>query len=1144
MAHASALCKRGARQTGPSCYSRATSPMKCTSCGHDSPPGQKFCGECGSRLEAICPSCQSKNPPGQKFCGDCGAPLGGAPRPASAPAPPAAETPPAPAERFASPQSYTPKHLAEKILSSRSAVEGERKQVSVMFTDVSGFTAMSERLDPEEVHGIMDRVFEIVLAAVHRFEGTINQFLGDGVMALFGAPIAHEDHAHRALGAALAIQRELGPVRDDVRRLHGVEFRLRIGINTGLVVVGAIGRDLRMDYTAVGDTTNLASRMLNIAQPGQIVCTPATHRLTAGFFEFEDLGEFTVKGKSEPVRAWAIMRERRGRTRLEVSRERGLTPMLGRSEEMEALGLAYARAIEGHGAVLMLVGDAGVGKSRLLFEFLHRLEGGSHVELEASCLSYGRAIAYHPVVELVRRYLGLPDGAGDEDVRAAARVRLHGVGIADEESVTLLAHFLGVEAPAELLTRLGAQLKERTHALLRDVFLRASQRRPLVLVIENIHWTDPSSEEFFGPFIDALFGHPILLLLSSRPDFSMTTWPRERVEMLSVEGLDREQAADMARALLGAEEVAPQLIEVLVAKSEGNPLYVEEILRQLQETGGAVVVDGEARLSRADVSVPETVHDIIASRVDRVEEPLKQTIQGAAVVGRQFPAPLVARVLTVEEPRVVDDLRRLQGFDFVFPVSMPVYAFKHALTQEVVYTGLLERRRRLYHAIVGAALEEEHRERPDEIAELLAHHFGRSGEHDKAVDYAILAGEKAQRRWANAEALAHFESALKRLDTMPDSETNRRRRIDAVLKQAEVKFALGRHAEELTALESVQPIVDASADPPRRAAWYYWTGFLHSLTGARADVSVDYCRRAAEIAEAEGLDELRAYAQSCLAHVYLVAGNLHGGLVAGEAALATFEARGNPWWACRTIWALQPLATGSGDWGRALAYCRRALAHATATNDQRLQVVSWARLGATEVQRGDGEACVQACDRALAFSPAPFDVNTIKAMRGYGLVKRGDIGVGAQELGEAVAWFEKAGLLYTTSLLSLWLADACLRQEDAGRARALAERALQAARERGYRHLEGAAARALGEALLVSAPAAAAAALADAERICQDVGARNDLGRTWAAMGRLAIATGDAARGRTLLERALAEFEALGTIDEIARTAAALQAGA
>ena len=298
--------------------------MKCHACAHDNPPEMKFCGECGARLATICPACRAANAPTNKFCGECGAALTPAAAPVAhaAPAAPAATT-----ARFASPQAYTPKHLADKILSSRSAIEGERKQVTVLFTDVSGFTAMSERLDPEDVHAIMDQAFEVILEAVHRYEGTINQFLGDGVMALFGAPIAHEDHAQRALGAALAIQEGLDPLRADVRRAHGVEFRVRIGINTGLVVVGAIGRDLRMDYTAVGDTTNLAARMLNLAQPGQIVTTAQTHRLTDGFFLLADLGEFSVKGKSEPVRAYAVTGEIRGRTRLEVSRVRGLTPL-------------------------------------------------------------------------------------------------------------------------------------------------------------------------------------------------------------------------------------------------------------------------------------------------------------------------------------------------------------------------------------------------------------------------------------------------------------------------------------------------------------------------------------------------------------------------------------------------------------------------------------------------------------------------------------------------------------------------------------------------------------------------------------------------------------------------------------------------
>src|SRR3989449_2711291 len=298
-----------------------------------------------------CPACRNDNPEGQKFCG-----AGGARRPAAAPSatatpPPSAlaapPSPPAVPDRFASPTGYTPKHLAEKILTSKGALEGERKGVTVMFSDVSGFTAMSERLDPEEVHTIMDRAFEVILTEVHRYEGTINQFLGDGVMALFGAPIAHEDHAHRALCAALAIQRELEPLAADVRRSHAVEFRMRVGINTGLVVVGAIGKDLRMDYTAVGDTTNLAARLLGLAKPGQIVVSRRTQHLRDGFFVFDDLGEFQVKGKAEPVRAYAVMSEISGRTRLEVSRERGLTPLVGREREISSLTGIYSRAARG-----------------------------------------------------------------------------------------------------------------------------------------------------------------------------------------------------------------------------------------------------------------------------------------------------------------------------------------------------------------------------------------------------------------------------------------------------------------------------------------------------------------------------------------------------------------------------------------------------------------------------------------------------------------------------------------------------------------------------------------------------------------------------------------------------------------------------
>src|SRR5262245_44304698 len=503
--------------------------MQCPQCRHENPAGTKFCGECGTRLQSLCPACQTPNPPTNKFCSECGQRLTSAAPATAAAAPlvpePAAVAPPAAAPaRFASPEAYTPRHLAEKILTSRGAIEGERKIVTVMFSDVSGFTAISEKLDPEDVHAIMDRAFEVTLDAVHRYEGTVNQFLGDGVMALFGAPIAHEDHAQRALSAALAIQNNLKALAEDVKRAHGIDFRMRMGINTGPVVVGAIGRDLRMDYTAVGDTTNLAARLLAIAKPGQIVTSRRTQNLRDRFFVFEDLGDFQVKGKAEPVRAYAVNSELSGQTRLEVSKERQLTELVGRDRELGCLVETYGRAADRQGAIALLVGDPGVGKSRLLYEFLHRLELEAVQVLEATCASYGRSMVYRPIVDLLRRYLGLFEGIGADEVRSRVAKQHEVLGLPGDERNVLLAHFLGVPAPPEFLSRLsGPQLKALTFGAVTDVFLRVSDLEPLILIVENLHWIDTASEEFLAHLASQLAGHRILLVLATRPGYT-TPW--------------------------------------------------------------------------------------------------------------------------------------------------------------------------------------------------------------------------------------------------------------------------------------------------------------------------------------------------------------------------------------------------------------------------------------------------------------------------------------------------------------------------------------------------------------------------------------------------------------------------------------------
>jgi tetratricopeptide (TPR) repeat protein len=783
--------------------------------------------------------------------------------------------------------------------------------------------------------------------------------------------------------------------------------------------------------------------------------------------------------------------------------------------------------------VVVIAGDPGAGKSRLLYEFLWGLDPGSHLALETTCASYGRAMAYRPLVELFRRYFDLSEEIAPDEARRRVAARLGARGFEGEEPAFLLHHFLGLSVPAEFLLRVqGAMLRDRTNELLGTIVARESATRPVILVVENMQWVDASSEALLTSLAARVRAHPVLLILTARPPVSMA-WLPPGTEILTLEGLAPDDLREMVRALCGSRAVAEPLFQRLLAGGDGNPLYVEEIVRQLQETGGIVVENGEARLRTAEVTVPATIRDIIAARVDRLAESPKQTLQIASVVGPRFGVTLISHLRETERDHVAADLKDLHAVDFVFPSahdSEPMYSFKHALTQEVVYTSLLERRRRLFHAAAGRSLEELYAGRLEDVLELLAHHFERSGEDDKAVDYAILAAEKAQRNWANTEALVLFEAALKRLGAMPDSHENRLRRIDAVVKQAEVKFALGRHAEQVQALEAIHDLVDAVAEPSRRAAWYYWAGFLHSLTGGRVDTPIAYCRQAQAIAAGAGLDELRAFAECALAHVLLVAGDLRGAMAAGARALATFEAQGNVWWACRTLWALSPVANALGAWTRGLEYCQRALEHGQAVDDLRLKVVGWWRTGSTHIQQGDAAAGLRCCEEALALTPIAFDAAMVRAVRGYGLVKVGQRDSGTRELEGAVAWFERSNLTYTWSLFALWQAESYLQQGQRDEAKALLERILATSGENGYRHLEGVAERLLGAALQPADPEARAH-LERGMEILEAMGALNEVAKALVTRAELLWTAGDAAGAQRSLERAETIFQALGTMD-------------
>ncbi len=548
--------------------------MTCPQCQRDNEADATFCTNCGSRLERLCPKCQTPNISAARFCKRCGQALT-----VSAPAalPKAAE--------FPAPHSYTPKHLAEKILVPRSALEGERKQVSVLFVDVSGFTSLSERLDPEDVHRLMTRAFELMLAEVHRYEGTVNQFLGDGIMALFGAPIAHEDHARRALHAALGIRAVLGSYEEELRGRRGIGFQVRQGVNTGLVVVGSIGTDLRMDYTAVGDTTNVAARLQQTAERGRILISDAIHRLTEGYFHTRALGELQVKGKAEPIRGFELIAAKEARTRLDVGAERGLTPYVGRERELQLLRQCFDRAKAGQGQVVFIAGEAGIGKSRLLHEFRRQL-GDEATWVEGRCMSFGQSIAFYPIIDMLKRNFRIEEGDTEDTIARKVERAVTVLGEDLRPILPYLCSLLSIDpGDAVVVTMDPQQRRGEVFDALRRLLVRAAEVRPQVLVHEDVHWIDKASEDSLVFTADSVPTSRILHILTYRPGYKHPFDERSYHTRIALSTLSHDDSVHMAHAVLGTDSLPEDLRALIVRKAEGNPFLSRRLSSRCTRSG-------------------------------------------------------------------------------------------------------------------------------------------------------------------------------------------------------------------------------------------------------------------------------------------------------------------------------------------------------------------------------------------------------------------------------------------------------------------------------------------------------------------------------------------------------------------------------
>ena len=779
--------------------------MQCASCRAENPAGSRFCDQCGSTLPTQCVACGAALRPEARFCNACGARVG-----AEAPAAAAPGPKPAPA---AAPASYTPRHLAEKILKSRSALQGERRQVTVLFADMAGFTRLAERLDPEEVHRVVDSCFELITAEIHRFEGTINQYTGDGVMALFGAPIAHEDSARRAVHAALGIQRALAEYSRQLKAEQGFEVAMRIGLNTGPVVVGRIGDDLRMDYTAVGDTTNLAARMEQAARPGTVVATEATCKAVEGFFETRDLGELAVKGH-EPVRAFEVERTRGVRSRIDIGRERGLTPFVGRARELAHVVDRFREAAAGRGQVVFVAGEAGIGKSRLLYETRQAIaEAELPVTwLEGQCVSFGQSIPFLPMVDLLRKNFAIEEFDGEPEIIAKVERGTQRMGELAAH-VPFIRYLLSVDPGDPAIVQMDAASRRRgVFAALRALALRGAGLRPLVLVVEDLHWMDSSSEEYLGSLIDSMAAVPLMLVLTYRVGYTPPFRTCSFQSTITLNTLGEGEALAVASGVLGTGALPPEVTAALMDKAEGVPLFIEEVAKTLLDIG-VLRRDGDRVTlvkGAGPVSVPGSIHDIIMARLDRLGEDGKQAVQLAAVIGRQFLVRLLRRVAGMSE-QLDGLLRELQGLEIIYEKGLlpePAYIFKHAVIQDVAYNSLLRDRRRALHRAVGHALEELYPDRMAEHYEELAHHFSQGEEWDKAFGYLVHSGDRARDANASPVALDLYARALEAARRVPGfsparlAEVHQRRcqilvatqRLEEAHAEANRMLALAREA--------------------------------------------------------------------------------------------------------------------------------------------------------------------------------------------------------------------------------------------------------------------------------------------------------------------------------------------------------------
>jgi class 3 adenylate cyclase/tetratricopeptide (TPR) repeat protein len=1035
-------------------------PVACPRCQADNPRQHRFCADCGQPLPVTCASCGLAVAPGARFCGGCGEPLARAGR------------------RFASPDVYTPRHLADRIRTTGSALTDERKQVTVLFADVSSSLELLSALDPEEARHLLDPVLAVMMEAVHRYEGTVNQVLGDGIMAIFGAPLAHENHAVRAAYAALRMHDRVRRVALDRRRLPKGDVVIRVGMNSGEVVVRSIGSDLHMDYTAIGQTTHLASRMEQLAPAGSTFLTTATLRLIEGYVAVAPRGPMPVKGLAAPVEVYELIGAGPARYRLQAAAVRGLSRFVGRRAELEHLHRAQRRAGESAGQVVALVGDPGVGKSRLVREFLEDPSMTGWLTLEARPIVYRKTPSWRPIVDLLARYCHVDAGDDANAIRTKVGERLRTLDPALEPVLPALLSLADIPTDdAGWLALDPQERRRRTIAGVQNIFLAASARQPLVLVVEDLHRIDEETQALLDGLVRRLAEYRVLLVVTYRPEYRHRWADSPHYTERRVAPLEPATAYELLDALLGASPDLIPLKSLLVDRTDGNPLFLEESVRTLVETRALIGEPGGLRLAQPlrEIRVPSTVQAVLATRIDRLTPEAKHLLQSAAVVGKDVPFAVLEAIADLPEDALREGLAHLQAAGLLYEANLfpeLEYTFKHALTHDVAYGGLLHATRHALHARIVDVIERLYQNRLTEQVERLAHHALAGGLTDKAVAYLRQAGAKAAARSAHREAVAFYEQAIETLDSRASAREARETAIDLVFELRASLAPLGEFSRTLAHLRRAAEHAEAIGDR-RRLGWVsaYLTQSHYTL--GDQDAAIRAAEQALELADAIGEMPIRIVATFGLGQAHHVRGNYAGAqaylyqvmaAVDGEQVRERWGMAGLVSVGCR-LW-LSASLSGVGRFAEAVDRAREAVKLAEAANHPWSLGGARMALGYTLVGRGHLAEAIPVLEQGIASSREmdiaawlPMLMSSLGAARARG----GQPDEGVALLEEGVARARALSIVSRQSLRLTWLAEAYLLAGRTDAARAAVDEAHHLALAHGEQAYEAWALRMLGE---------------------------------------------------------------------------------